>query len=95
MSKAKDTKPLPLANTLSDLAVLRASDLDLDSLLLARDSQPEPDYEVDGSYAFVREARMALRLHTSGEADTQGERVELIRSSLEKLVKDLQQRESD
>ena len=89
MSKAKNTKPLPLAASLRDLALLRASDLDLDTVVPAK-SDGERDVVVENSYQFAQQARLALAMHTRGEADVQGERVESIRSSLEELVNSLQ-----
>jgi hypothetical protein len=84
MAKAKTTSPLPLPDVLRDLAVLRASDVDLDSLVpKAGEGQ---DAVVESSYEFVREAREALGMHNRGKADIQGERVERVRSSLEELL---------
>lgn len=84
MAKAKSTNPLPLPDVLRDLAVLRASDVDLNSLVPTAGSGQ--DTVVESSYEFVREARGALGMHSRGKADTQGERVERIRSSLEELL---------
>lgn len=95
MSRTPSNKPnpLPLANVLQDLAVLRASDVNLS------DGTPFPDAEsadganeVDGvrksvqqSYQFVREAREALRVHQRGDLDKQGNELDVLRSKLEEL----------
>ncbi|KIL68924.1 hypothetical protein M378DRAFT_158065 [Amanita muscaria Koide BX008] len=88
MPKAKNTKPLPLTHTLRDLAFLRASDLDLGTIVPV-DKGDEHDDLVEESSEFVREARMALGSHARGEADVQGERVESIRSNMDELVENL------
>lgn len=100
-------KPLPLSDTLRDLALLRASDLDLTSLLPAKSSdsstpatQPnnanDPESEsVDSvvvkSYEFAAEARKAIRLLNRGDIDNQGGKVENVRSQLEDILQGLKQ----
>ena len=84
--------PLPLKDTLRDLALLRACDIDLSSVLPqdTASSQPsETDKSVDRSHEFVREARAALKLLNRGEVDEQGARVEDVRSTLEDVVRGL------
>jgi len=85
--------PLPLGDVLRDLAVLRASDVDLS------DGAPFPDAEssdsvneadgtqksVQQSYQFVREAREALRVHQRGDLDKQGDKLDALRGQLEEL----------
>ncbi|KAF8054162.1 hypothetical protein FPV67DRAFT_1011162 [Lyophyllum atratum] len=93
MSKAKDGKPLALANTLRDLALLRVSDLDVSALLpspaassndiLANDLVND---SVDQSYLFVREARTAMRIHDRADVAVQGGRVEDVRGKLDELA---------
>ena len=90
MAKAKTISPLPLPDVLRDLAILRASDTDLGSLVPGGERHAEADEVVESSYEFVREARAALGMHGRGEADTQGERVESVRSRLEELIKGVQ-----
>lgn len=79
--------PLPLNDTLRDLALLRASDLDLSALLDqpadAHGSKSAVDATVDRSYELAREARAALKILHRDEVETQGSRVEGIRNLLE------------
>lgn len=104
MSKSQNLKPLPLSDTLRDLALLRASELDLSSLLpstsygstpvaknTSRVSAVDIDASVERSYDFARESRMALKIHNRGDAETQGERVEDVRSKLDDVLKGLSQ----
>ena len=83
---ASKAGPLSLNDTLRDLALLRACDVDL-TAVLSRDSaspeQSEADKSVDRSYEFVQEARAALKLLNREEVGKQGGRVENIRSTLE------------
>jgi hypothetical protein len=78
-------KPLPLGGTLRDLALLRASDIDLTSLLPPKVSsvgQPDRVAKVDIdasvrlSYEFVQEARAAMKSLNKGEVDKEGARLE-------------------
>ncbi|KAF9792988.1 hypothetical protein BJ322DRAFT_996692 [Thelephora terrestris] len=92
MSSSKP-HPLPLGDVLRDLAVLRASDVDLS------DGNTFPDAEsadsantadgiqqsVQQSYQFVKEAREALKVHQRGDLDKQGGRLEILRSKLEEV----------
>lgn len=86
-SKAKDIR-LPLADTLRDLALLRASDLDVASILAREDTQcsPHPSNTFDGSREFIHICRRVLKLHDSGGVDIQGEKVEVVRNKLEGLM---------
>ena len=94
---ASATKPLPLSETLRDLALLRASDVDL-AACLPLDGPTSPadgagypiDQSVARSYEFVKEARAAIKLLNRGEVDTQGGRVEDLRSRLEDVLKGLE-----
>ncbi|KAF7966679.1 hypothetical protein HWV62_37512 [Athelia sp. TMB] len=87
------TKPLPLSETLRDLALLRASDVDL-TALLPKSSSPAPsatqdndiESSVGASYDFASEARQAIRILNRGDIDTQGGKVEQVRSGLEDLL---------
>ncbi|KAH9912771.1 uncharacterized protein BXZ73DRAFT_107219 [Epithele typhae] len=83
------THPLPLSSTLHDLALLRASDLDLGTLLpspTTTDESTAPD-EVEASAArsreFAKEARAALKLANTDAAEREGARVDGIRARLE------------
>ncbi|KII92239.1 hypothetical protein PLICRDRAFT_465922 [Plicaturopsis crispa FD-325 SS-3] len=79
-------KPFPLGDTLRDLALLRASDIDLSSLVPAK-TTPPTDASVERSYEFVKEARAAIRIMDRGDVDAQGARVESVREKLEDVVK--------
>lgn len=82
----KDHHPLALTDTLRDLALLRVSDIDLgqfSSPSRPDDQTSEIDASVDKSYKFASEARKAIKIHNSGEADTQGNRVDELREKLD------------
>lgn len=93
---SKDAKPLSLAATLRDLALLRAqSGLDLASLLPAPPTQtpltPDTtDSTVERSHEFVQQARTAIRIHNRGDVENVGSGVEAIRVKVEELSKGLQ-----
>lgn len=91
----KETYPLPLSDLLSDLAILRASDVDLSTILSEKpedartDSQlgeGEREQTVMQSYEFVREARAAIRILHRGDVDMEGDRVDAVRSGLAELL---------
>ncbi|KDQ57654.1 hypothetical protein JAAARDRAFT_35343 [Jaapia argillacea MUCL 33604] len=95
------TNPLPLGDTLRDLALLRASSIDLSSVVSAPQTSaevPSPDHNheadleasVTRSFEFVKEARTALRILNREEVDKQGARVEEVRSKMEDAVKGLE-----
>ena len=85
--------PLPLGDVLRDLAVLRASDVDLsDGTTLpdlgSADGPNEangPQQSVQQSYQFVKEAREALKLHQRGDLDNQGDKLGILGGKLEEL----------
>ncbi|CAL1707817.1 unnamed protein product [Somion occarium] len=88
--------PLPFNETLRDLALLRASDIDFSSILPpsnASEETSDADKDVDAtlqrSYEFVKEARAALKILNRGDVDTQGARVEDVRSRLEDMLQGL------
>ncbi|EKM54009.1 uncharacterized protein PHACADRAFT_257579 [Phanerochaete carnosa HHB-10118-sp] len=90
---ASKANPLSLNDTLRDLALLRACDLDLASVLppeSASDTKSPADESVDRSYEFVREARGALKVQNRGEVERQGSRVEDIRGTLEDTKRGLE-----
>lgn len=97
-SKTKDSKPFPLEKSLRDLALLRASEVDITSFLPAAGapngaisrSQSSAEATVDESFEFVREARLALKIYHRDEVESQGSRVEEARSKLEDLLSGLQ-----
>ncbi|EJF60474.1 hypothetical protein BD309DRAFT_930419 [Dichomitus squalens] len=97
---AKAIYPLPLSSTLHDLALLRASDLDLASLLPTAPvsssggkehnvTDPAVDESVKRSLEFSREARAALKLLYSDAVDREGARVDEVREKLEDVMKGL------
>ncbi|KAG2153887.1 hypothetical protein DEU56DRAFT_427214 [Suillus clintonianus] len=88
--------PLPLHDTLRDLALLRASSVDLSGLISEDAAPSQAPREVEGveestiqSYAFVREARTALRMHNSGEAQKQATRIETVQEELVDVLRSL------
>lgn len=85
MSKTKtDAHALPLDSTLRDLALLRAFEVDLSSLLPHEaPSESAVDKSVARSHEFAREARTAIRMFNRGSVDEQGERLEGVRVVLE------------
>ena len=95
------TQPLPLSDILRDLALLRVSDIDLDSLLPLDSTTSDTsigmdkdniDLSVRNSYEFASEARKAIKLFNRGDVDTQGGKVEDLRSQLEDMLKGLGQK---
>ena len=101
LKKSADAQPLPLKDTLQDLAVIRAAEIDLSSVLQsfvenegANASAPTQNAETEGSvkqsYDYVREARAAMRILHQGKADTEGGRVDAVRGELEEIVAGLE-----
>ncbi|KAH9830724.1 uncharacterized protein C8Q71DRAFT_319795 [Rhodofomes roseus] len=103
MSAKKKGNPLPLGDTLRDLALLRASDCDLSSTLPSSSDPVPPEAppaagglsreaneSVERSFEFVKETRAAIRLLHRGEVDKQGGRLEDVRSRLEDVEKGLE-----
>lgn len=81
---------MPLDDTLRDLALIRACDIDLSSLVPASQVQSSResttgniDKSVERSYEFAREARAALKILHREEAEKQGTKIEDIRNTLE------------
>ena len=85
--------PLPLGDVLRDLAVLRASDVDLSDGTSFPDAESSDSAnEADGtrksvqqSYQFGREAREALKVHQRGDIDKEGDKLDALHSQLEEL----------
>jgi hypothetical protein len=89
---ASKTSPLSLNDTLRDLALLRACDIDLASVLPKESQSNEKspvDESVDRSHEFAAAARAALKIVNRGEVEEQGNRVENVRSSLEDVLQGL------
>ena len=101
MSEKKKINPLPLASTLRDLALLRASDCDLMAALpptspfkgSSSNISQDVNNSVERSYEFVKETRAAIRALHRGEVDKQSERIEDVRSRLEDVVLGLEANE--
>ncbi|KIY66218.1 hypothetical protein CYLTODRAFT_423657 [Cylindrobasidium torrendii FP15055 ss-10] len=94
---AKDTKPLALGDTLRDLALLRASGVDLAALVPASsgsaprtDAESAADEAVARSEAFIQSARMALKVHDAGKVDIVGAKLEGLREGIEDLASQIQ-----
>jgi hypothetical protein len=97
--KNASAKPLPLNDTLRDLALFRASDVDLSLLLPQQRMEPDqPSGRQDGddlgfwldrSHEFVREAKAVIRMQNRGLVETNGERVDGVRGELENMLKSL------
>ena len=97
MSSNAKPNPLPFNETLRDLALLRASDIDFSSVLPSKavEDRSVVDQEVDAtlqrSYEFVKESRAAIKVLNRGDVDTQGSRVEDLRSRLEDVLQGLEE----
>ncbi|TFK25499.1 hypothetical protein FA15DRAFT_703605 [Coprinopsis marcescibilis] len=92
--KAKETgKPLPLSETLRDLALLRTSDVDLAALLPSEYTKGEGndkgDAAVKESSEFIAETRNAVKLHDRGSVEVQGKQLDEIRRKYEELLEGL------
>jgi len=98
-SKAKVTKaatnPLSLEDTLHDLAVIRASNIDLAAILDSTVPAPAAaaptaaDTTVARSHEFAQAARTAIKIRNRGDVEAQGERVNDVRGQLEEVVEGL------
>ncbi|KAH7910495.1 hypothetical protein BJ138DRAFT_101640 [Hygrophoropsis aurantiaca] len=97
MPSKADSKPLPLSDTLRDLALLRASSIDL-SNLVTHNPSPDPTNEQNDSaveeatqrsFQLVKEGRAALRVFNSGELDKQETRLEEVSTQAQEVLKGL------
>ncbi|KAI0344785.1 hypothetical protein BDW22DRAFT_1326331 [Trametopsis cervina] len=94
---ASKPSPLPLSETLRDLALLRSCDIDLSALVPQQTSSLTTRTEegravevvVTQSYEFVQNARTALKMLNQNKAEKQGARVEDIRSALDDVSRGL------
>ncbi|KAI0769571.1 hypothetical protein BD413DRAFT_613623 [Trametes elegans] len=101
----KASHPLPLSSTLHDLALLRASDLDLAALLPPSSSadadggsssgaaDPAVEASVQRSLEFSHQARAALKLLHTDAVEKEGARLDEVRERLEDVVHGLDGRE--
>ncbi|KAH9062346.1 hypothetical protein EDB87DRAFT_1787571, partial [Lactarius vividus] len=103
--KKKDALPLALEDTLRDLAILRASGVDLAAVLASTTTTTTTtttsapiftptttamDVSVSRSYEFVRAARAAIAVSNRGDVEAQVERVNDVREKLEDVAAGLQ-----
>ena len=89
MPKSSNEKPLPLSDTLRDLALLRASEIDLASCIpvsTSKETEPEKELSVVRSHEFVEEARAALRILNRGVVDKEGAKIDELRNDLEETI---------
>lgn len=92
---SKSRKPLPLSDILRDLALLRASALDIPEILKAAQqdsdvisptsSSPESAPSVAASYIYVATVRAAIKLKDSGKLGAEGKKIEDARNKYEEL----------
>ncbi|KIY46014.1 hypothetical protein FISHEDRAFT_47819 [Fistulina hepatica ATCC 64428] len=87
-----DTKPLALGDTLRDLALLRASSVELGSVMQDTVSPIAPSSAnvakaVADSYEFAKQARAAVKTQRRGDLDDVGRRLEEVRHKLEQVQK--------
>lgn len=91
MSSSK-SKPLPLSETLRDLALLRASGVDFSSILQEPStgaSITESSKSTERSHEFVNETRGALRVYNSGELQRKRAEVQKVQGELDEVLKGL------
>ncbi|KAI6044650.1 hypothetical protein EDC04DRAFT_2641445 [Pisolithus marmoratus] len=90
---ADRSKPLALADTLRDLALLRASNVDLSDLIPDRNmsvtEDPEVLKSVESSHEFVAETRTALRVYNSGDMQRKNVEIQRAQVQLEELLRGL------
>ncbi|KAL4074339.1 hypothetical protein J3A83DRAFT_4092284 [Scleroderma citrinum] len=86
-------KPLALADTLRDLALIRASDIDLSAVISDQNSRPLDDPEVAKStvqsHEFVAETRAALRAYNSGDLQKKNVELQRVQAELEEVLRGL------
>ncbi|KAH9060373.1 hypothetical protein EDB83DRAFT_911671 [Lactarius deliciosus] len=98
-ARKKDAPPLVLEDTLRDLAILRASGVDLAAVLASTTASAVPvstttatasDTSVVRSYEFARAARAAIGISNRGDVEAQVERVNDVREKLEDVAAGLE-----
>ena len=95
---SKSGKPLPLSDILRDLALLRASALDIPEIFKAAQqgsesfdvisptsSSPESTPSVGASYNYVATVRAAIKLSDLGKLGAEGKKIEDARNKYEEL----------
>ncbi|KIJ67480.1 hypothetical protein HYDPIDRAFT_108256 [Hydnomerulius pinastri MD-312] len=89
------SKPLALSDTLRDLALLRASDVDFSDLLPAETSTAVTPENLEllrfteRSHEFAAETRAALRIYNSGELQRKRSEVLKVQGELDEVLKGL------
>ncbi|KAG6333361.1 hypothetical protein ID866_5726 [Astraeus odoratus] len=90
---SQKSKPLALPDTLRDLALIRASDIDLSAIVPNKDSTAPDDPEVfqstQSSHEFVAETRAALRAYNSGELQKKNSELRKVQAELEEVLRGL------
>jgi len=79
---------LPLSVTLNDLALLRASDVDLSSVLEPSKETPFEE-SLQSSLELAKEARAVMKIANNGSIDNQGARIDGIRAQCEEVLTNL------
>ncbi|KAG6378359.1 hypothetical protein JVT61DRAFT_14084 [Boletus reticuloceps] len=95
MSSSK-SKPLPLSDTLRDLAILRTSGVDFSSIL-SQEYSPEANTTksvelsnaTERSHEFVNETRGALKVYNSGELQRKHAEIQKVQGELDEVLKGL------
>ena len=98
-ARKKDAPPLAFEDTLRDLAILRASSVDLAAVLASNITLPttssadttEEEVSVARSYEFAQAARAAIKIRNRGDVEAQVERVNDVRDKLEDVALGLQE----
>ncbi|SJK97283.1 uncharacterized protein ARMOST_00534 [Armillaria ostoyae] len=88
-TSTKDSKPLPLSDTLHDLALLRVSGVDLSVLVPSSSDATSTDTDVgrsvQRSHDFIQSARSALKLRDTETVDAEGKRLDAVRIQLDEI----------
>ncbi|PBK73711.1 hypothetical protein ARMSODRAFT_647219 [Armillaria solidipes] len=94
-TSTKDSKPLPLSDTLHDLALLRVSGVDLSVLVPSSSDATSTDTDVgrsvQRSHDFIQSARSALKLRDTETVDAEGKRLDAVRIQLDELSRGLKE----
>ncbi|KAK0455396.1 uncharacterized protein EV420DRAFT_566891 [Desarmillaria tabescens] len=94
-TSTKDTRPLPLSDTLHDLALLRVSSVDLSVLVPSSSDTTSTDADVSlsvqRSHDYIQSARSALKLQDMGVVDAEGKRLDALRIQIDELSRGLKE----
>ena len=88
---SKSKRPLPLSDILRDLALLRASGHDTVKIFKESSDTTTPSSDslnssVESSYNYIATVRAALKLSDSGKLETEGKKIDEVRSKYEELA---------